>query len=496
LFILQSAREEKLDPATVEEIAGEYFAAGARWGERMEQKVRLNAGITLARSRYIPELAMKILKEIESGLSDDSPEDLKADVRQELLILTIATGSDDQKKGAAETLAELQKQRPFDHRIAAALAEYSEQAGQIDQAIEQNARLSVLPALEQFVVQDSVFQDTSKLMPSENVARLWKTQRGSTDGLDAYLAQVYENTIYSFATKAPPAPPAGPHRTALVELMTGAGCPPCVAADVAVGGLQVTYPASDVIALRYHQHVNGPNPLTNVATEARFDYYGLRVTPSVLVNGKSVTGCGGPLESAPADYETLRGKVDEILAQKSDINLKLSATAGKGELAISAESEGPRFQSGNLRLRLILAEDRVAFLAPNGIRVHEMVVRDMPAGAAGITATNGRFVFKKVLSLADVKQQLVDYLANFERGNSIEFNAKPLELSRLHLVAFVQDDNNKEVLQAAAVPVAGILEYPQDPNAATRTSLSVPARVPGKGNTSSAPGLAPPPPTE
>ena len=57
---------------------------------------------------------------------------------------------------------------------------------------------------------------------------------------------------------------------ALVELFTGAQCPPCVAADIAFDAEAVkSYKAADVVLLQYHLHIPGPDPLTNADSEKR-----------------------------------------------------------------------------------------------------------------------------------------------------------------------------------------------------------------------------------
>ncbi|HVS34832.1 MAG TPA: hypothetical protein VMS17_04565, partial [Gemmataceae bacterium] len=47
-------------------------------------------------------------------------------------------------------------------------------------------------------------------------------------------------------------------RVAVVELFTGAQCPPCVAADVAFDAVGKSYKADDLVLLQYHLHIPGP----------------------------------------------------------------------------------------------------------------------------------------------------------------------------------------------------------------------------------------------
>src|SRR5262249_39195134 len=51
-------------------------------------------------------------------------------------------------------------------------------------------------------------------------------------------------------------------RVVLVELFTGAQCPPCVAADLAFDAVGKSFKPSEAILLQYHLHIPRPDPLT------------------------------------------------------------------------------------------------------------------------------------------------------------------------------------------------------------------------------------------
>jgi hypothetical protein len=99
-----------------------------------------------------------------------------------------------------------------------------------------------------------------------------------------------------------------------------------------------------------------------------------------------------------------------------------------------------------------LAEEQVPLRGANGIREHEMVVRAMPGGTGGVELKDGKLRYEGKVDLKAIKRQLDDYLRAFEEAQKTTFASKPLDLSRLHLVAFVQNDQTKEVYQAAAIP--------------------------------------------
>ena len=88
---------------------------------------------------------------------------------------------------------------------------------------------------------------------------------------DARQAKLDSKLDEEYHHKVPPFKPtayagrknAQANRVVLMELFTGAQCPPCVAADVAFDALLQTYKPAEFIGLQYHLHIPGPDPLTN-----------------------------------------------------------------------------------------------------------------------------------------------------------------------------------------------------------------------------------------
>lgn len=120
-------------------------------------------------------------------------------------------------------------------------------------------------------------------------------QAGKTE--EAKLVAVQINAIETvldkeYLAKVPPFKPAAftgrkgdSKRVVVMELFTGAQCPPCVAADVAFDALQKTYKSSELVLIQYHLHIPLPDPLTNSDTVARAAYYGFRSTGKRLIRG-------------------------------------------------------------------------------------------------------------------------------------------------------------------------------------------------------------------
>ncbi|MFO0956280.1 MAG: hypothetical protein U0800_02305 [Isosphaeraceae bacterium] len=242
-------------------------------------------------------------------------------------------------------------------------------------------------------------------------------------------------------------------RVALMELFTGAECPPCVAADVGFDGLAKTYKPTDVILLQYHLHIPGPDPLTNKETQDRAKYYPeLRGTPSTFFDGKSAAGGGGGMAGSEGKYQEYRKLLDEAIekAPKADLDLKADLKDGAIHIVANAATDS---KSSKVKLRLALVEDSVRYPGGNGLRFHHKVVRGMPGGVEGVAVADGKAKVDMTVKLADLKAALESTNAEFQKGQGFPHPLPPIDLKGLSVVAFVQDDADKSVLQAACVPL-------------------------------------------
>jgi hypothetical protein len=260
---------------------------------------------------------------------------------------------------------------------------------------------------------------------------------------------------------------AGADRVVLMELFTGAQCPPCVAADVAFDALMAGYKPSELIGLQYHLHIPGPDPLTNTDSEARSSYYTARSTPTVLLNGEPLPETnrgGGPMAAAEMKYGQYRKLIDGQLdgRKRAAIDLKATregdsirivaeATAVKGEDADKGEEKAG--EGSKPRLRLVLTEESIRYVGGNGLRFHHHVVRALPGGADGKELTDGTCRQELSVDLNEVRAGIESYLSDFEKTRSFPNPLPGIGLEGLSVVAFVQDDADKQVWHAVQVPV-------------------------------------------
>lgn len=246
-------------------------------------------------------------------------------------------------------------------------------------------------------------------------------------------------------------------RGVLVEVFTGAECPPCAAVDLAFDGLLKTYKPADVVLLQFHLHIPRPDPLTNADTSFRGEeFYGdqLRGAPSVFINGKLGPAGGGPPSNAGKTYEALREAIDAALEKPATAKLKLTVAKGeKGGFTGKATVVDLEAPGEKVVLRFALAEERVRYVGGNGIRYHHMVVRSMPGGTKGFPLTKKTAEQTVTFDPAEVRAAATKYLDEFAKLDPFPRSDRPLALKNLKLVAFVQNDATREVLAATQVDV-------------------------------------------
>jgi hypothetical protein len=258
------------------------------------------------------------------------------------------------------------------------------------------------------------------------------------------------------------------NRVAVMELFTGATCPPCVAADVAFDALEASYESKDLVLIQYHMHIPGPDTLTNPDTVARWDYYraklpeNMRGVPSALFNGKpfekldtdQTHGGGGPMANSENKFKQYRAVIDPLLESASDV--KLTGTAKRSGDKISAVVGVEVKEPGeNIQLRVLLIEEKVKYAGSNGIRFHHQVVRALPGGPAGTTITGNGLKKSVDVDLAEIRKGLTKYLDDFAADRPFPNPDRPMEFSHLKIIALVQNDMTAEILNAAEFPVEG-----------------------------------------
>jgi hypothetical protein len=244
-------------------------------------------------------------------------------------------------------------------------------------------------------------------------------------------------------------------RIVLVELFTGAQCPPCVAADIAFDAAMKTYKSSEVVFLQYHLHIPGPDALTNADSVARGNLYDVESTPKAFINGKaSESPLGGGKAVAKERYESLREILDEEVEKKAGGKIKLAVTRTGDKIAVKADVSDLEKTGEKVKLRFVLVEDVVRYVGFNRQRLHHQVVRALPGGAEGVAMEKKSGSYDATVNVAEVRKGLEKYLTNYAAKEApFPTPGRPLDLKKLKIIAFVQNDDTKDVYQAAQIDI-------------------------------------------
>jgi hypothetical protein len=250
------------------------------------------------------------------------------------------------------------------------------------------------------------------------------------------------------------------NKAAFMELFTGATCPPCVAADLAFDVLQKSYKPTELVLIQYHMHIPGPDPMTNPDTQARWAYYTkafpkeVRGVPSSIFDGKPQASGGGGVANAEKKYEAYREVIDPLLEIDAGARLSAQAVRKGDRININVRVFGVKDPGTDKKLRILLAEETVRYAGSNKIRLHHNVVRAFPGGVEGKALTEAASKHEASIDIGELRGALNKYLSNYEATVRPFANpARPLDMTNLRVIAFVQDDMTHEILQAVQVEV-------------------------------------------
>ncbi|MBV6438712.1 MAG: hypothetical protein EPGJADBJ_00336 [Saprospiraceae bacterium] len=239
------------------------------------------------------------------------------------------------------------------------------------------------------------------------------------------------------------------YRRVLIEEFTGAVCSTCAFQDAGFNA-KLEANADLVTAIKYHvgwsnlgfDPMNAQNPSE---VEARDDYYGLSDVPHGLINGTSIADDCNYYEGSPACLSDadIMAAYTQLTPVTMSVSHSLSSNYDSIYVQISLTSDD--ILTGMLRLRVAVLEEEIYLDHPYYSLNPEFfqVMRKMLPNAGG-TATG-------------------DFAAGETKTYSFAWKiGYAYDLNQIGAVAWLQDDDTKEVLQsgrslpAGDIPAAGV----------------------------------------
>ncbi len=309
--------------------------------------------------------------------------------------------------------------------------------------------------------QQPILASYVQALKANNKTSELKTVEARLEKLEGELDREYLATVPPFKPdKFTGRKESEANQVAVMELFTGAQCPPCVAADVAFDGLEKAYAHKDLILIQYHMHIPGPDPLTNKDTIARWDYYRkffpkeIGGTPSTLFNGKPEAGGGGGMANSEGKFKEYVKHIDPILEKSTPVKVNGTASRNGDKIDINVDVYGAEGNE-DLKLRLLVVEEAIKYVGGNKLRFHHQVVRAMPGGAAGVAIKDKNFKHHETADVSKIRAELTKYLDEYATDHTFPNANRPLDMKHLKVIAIVQNDKNGEILQACQLDVDG-----------------------------------------
>jgi hypothetical protein len=220
-------------------------------------------------------------------------------------------------------------------------------------------------------------------------------------------------------------------RMVLMEEFTNASCGPCASQNPSFEEY-ISQNLTDIIPIVFHPNFPGSDLMYNFAPameEGRLAYYGVNGVPTALTNGKKHTPSSGWYDGAPGDISGLTNEVNKFVGTQSPITITPTYTITGNTMSLNVSVNSTTALSGKI-LRIAVVESYHYYdkAGTNGEKHFYYVVRHMLPDYNGQTIN---------LSAEETK----------EFSYPVDINTS-LNKQFLYVVAFVQDDATKEVLQA------------------------------------------------
>ncbi len=225
-------------------------------------------------------------------------------------------------------------------------------------------------------------------------------------------------------------------RMVLIEEATNTSCGPCATQNPSFQKF-IKDNFDKVIPITYHAWWPGsddPMYLENVAmNEGRIRYYNIHQmgVPNVRVNGKIAPKTGSWYDGAAGDINALTAELAKYQNATSPISISIAETRNGNQCSVKVTVQSTQAIS-NKKLRVAVLEYFISYpQAPglNGEKEFWWVARTM---------------------LPDHNGTTINQDANRSQDYNFNFTIKSTwKASQIYIVAFIQDDDTKEVLQAA-----------------------------------------------
>lgn len=223
-------------------------------------------------------------------------------------------------------------------------------------------------------------------------------------------------------------------RMVLHEEFTNASCPPCAAQNPSYNALLDAN--EDIgVSIKYQTAFPGFDPMNQHnpgEVNTRLNYYpGVTGVPTGIIDGE-IPDVSPSYAGAPGAFT--QSMMEDAADVPASFDIEIDYTVSYSELVVNATATCTQAASGDLKFRIAVVEREIIFDSPPG-STNEFEFYN---------------VMKKMLPSAAGQTMESAYAVGEEYSTTQSWNlANVYDLEELAVIVFVQNDDNKEVLQAA-----------------------------------------------
>jgi tetratricopeptide (TPR) repeat protein len=416
----------KEKPQDRQALLGKAKQLLAASSEASRPRLYLSMAQSLADAKLYPKEAQNWARKAVAGLGE-KPAEL-ADARAALGQIYLDAGK---LKPAEVTLRQALQGKAELASAALGLASILEKKGRAEEAL-------------------GLLAQARLVRPSkETIERFEKAFGKGGQGKEEYLDARYK-ALYPAPHEAAAVQGKRSGRVVLAEVHTGAGCPPCLAADLAFDSMMERFSRQELVVLMVHQHIPRPDPMVNDDSTALWAERKGRGVPTYLLDGVAKIGGGGRAEVAGM-RERLSKEIAERLEAQPEARLALQVRREGGGVAVAADWEALGGAEVKPVLRLALVEKMIRYSGENGVRFHPFVARALVKLPAAAARLEHRFDLEAVKVAA--RAHIDRFEVKNERHNpdgKFRFLERrdAIDEGQLAVIAYLEDEKGK-VLQAA-----------------------------------------------
>lgn len=348
-------------------------------------------------------------------------------------------------------------------------------------------------ATSRFPQRDTIQQQLRTLLQQHGADGNPQDAKAADAAMDELLDHTFQ-AVYDREFPVTTAPPAASHRRVVAEYVTGTQCGPCWLHDRAFAALLRRYPANDLVVIGYHDGPGYPIVAGNEGSslDSLWRYIGSSGGQGLYPPRKTMFGTGdfGWVDGRAIDttvefddmtkgflgaanipqvvYTSLRSAIDQRLAVVPAATIALTMTPhGVTDTSLAAVTVHVRVtpieRRKHLGVRLILIEDTVRVTGLTNRRLQYMVARQVawfgpphqPRQPSALffplpAERTDPMTLTYTFDIATLQRALLDTPKNDVDARTAfpDLREWTMQPKRLGIVAIVQDQDTKEVLQS------------------------------------------------